>query len=158
MRDKQTFLALINVKRTDKFGKLQTMNVTVNRNATDKTEIKSDVEWIVKLAGSSIKRYSVVGNIAPFPHGSLDIFFENEVLARYVYTQTSAEAFADWRLYMTGAEVHLREGCGVIESKRAVPEAETDRENVDGYLKEIEDIPLSPSDREAIESMIAEIF
>ena len=157
MRNEKDFFALMNVKQTAKFGALQTINVTVNRAVMDKTDIYTDIERIAKLAGGGVKRYSVVGSEKPFPHGSIDMFFENEVLARYVYTQTPTEAFVDWRLYLTGAEVHLREGSGVIESKKAVPEAEIDKESVDDYETEIVSA-LSAVDIQTIKNVVKETF
>lgn len=155
MRTETDFLALFHFIQSEKFGKLQTINVTVN--AQDQDTIRADLERIIRLAGGEIKRYSVVGSANPFFHAALDLFFDNQILVRYVYTQAPSQTFKDWRLYLTGAEVYHRGGSDVIECKKAVPEAKTDTYAVADFIKETAILPLSQNSIQMLEKIVAEM-
>lgn len=147
------FLALFHFIQSKKFGKLQTINVTVN--AQNQDEMRADLESIVRLVSGEIKRYSLVGSAKPFFHASLDLFFDNQILVRYVYTQAPSQTFKDWRLYLTGAELYFRGGSDVIECKKAVPEAKTDTYAVADFIKETDVLPLSQNNIQSLNAILA---
>jgi hypothetical protein len=144
MIGEQQLAALIYVKNSGQFGTLQTVGVSVNYKieTVNKTDITKDLARIVALVGSGIKQASVVSSQTPFPHGFVDLFFENDVLVRYSFTATGATAYKDWRLYLTDAEVYLREGKTALEALVAKPESKPDEYLVETFANQTQETPI----------------
>ena len=157
---KQELSALLYVKNSEKFGLLQTIGVSVNyaMNQFDKQAVKEDLLCIATLVGKRLKQTSVTNSSMPFPHGFVDLFFENNVLVRYAFTATNADAYKDWRLYLTDVEAYLREGREVLEILVAKPESKPTEHLVKDFAKETKNAELFTADEEVINDIVNQIL
>ena len=160
MMDKKEFLALLYIKTSGDFGELQTIGVSVNYNlkTVRKEDIKEDLIRIATLAGSSLKKTSVVASQEPFPHGFVDLFFENEILVRYSFTATKAVAYKDWRLYLTNAEAYLRENKDTLEILAAKPESKPTLYSVQELAEGMTEKAISEANEAEITNIVEELL
>jgi hypothetical protein len=160
MTNEKEILALLYVKNSGKFGTLQTIGVSVNYDleTVKKEEVQKDLICIATIAGSKIRSTSVVASNAPFPHGFVDLFFENDVLVRYSFTATKATGYKDWRLYLTDAESYFREGNDTLEILVAKPESTPGVYAVQDFAKETEKMEVCERDKVEIANVVEKLF
>ena len=156
---KQELAALLYVKNSNQFGTLQTIGVSVNYaiNQFKKQAVKEDLLCIATLVGKRLKQTSVTASNLPFPHGFVDLFFENDILVRYAFTATNAGEYKDWRLYLTDVEAYLRENRDVLEILVAKPESKPSEHYVKDFAKEWKNTEWFTLDEEDIENIVNQI-
>ena len=118
----EDFCVISNLTKDGLFN-LQTINLSVNtvkEGALLQEKLYTDLARIFLLAEGECSRVSAVVSKTPFLHGSVDMFFENERLARYVFTSAPLQEKTEWRIYAPAMEIYLKENSGILKIKRAV--------------------------------------
>lgn len=154
------FFVLTGLKK-DGLSNLQTINLSVNTTKTGeelKEKLCTDLSRIFLLAEGETPRVSVVVSKTPFLHGSVDMFFENERLARYVFTSAPISERTDWRVYAPAMEIFLRENSGELKIKRAVLNSVWEDKTLAEYLGEKEEKTLTKTALENVEGIVAKVI
>ena len=115
---------LKNLKKDGRLGAVQTVSVTVNGKAQN---ARRDIAALISFVEAVPTDIRYVVSAKPYAHGSLTIFFENEVLARYMITDSPAAQKTDWHVYSDKTELYSRaeEGIAKIIPADLFPNTET---------------------------------